>query len=140
MATTLATLQISTLAADSPGLSRPPEKLKIVLTVDGTDKIFIQGTDLWIVHETFELPSEIKINGRKWDCQWDKNASDHFTGLDPAFNPKAGAPIELRKSKGRGGVQIIEKPTSENGFTACIQIADVASGADRYEFTLTWEK
>lgn len=131
---------ISMAQQDVPRLSRPPDQLRVSLVVDGTDKIYVQGSSLWIVHETFVLPSNIKINGRKWDCQWTGNASDRYDQIDPVFKPLPGSDVDLRKTKGREGVQVIEKPTEANGFTACIQIADIASGADKYEFVLSWEK
>lgn len=123
-----------------PGLHRPPEKIKIALTVDGSDNIYIQGTDLWIVHETFEYPSDIRIDGRKWECQWNNNTSDHYTKLDPPFAPRPDGTVEVRKSKGRDGVILVQKPTAENNFTTVVRIADTANGSDRYEFLLTWEK
>ena len=116
------------------------EKMKVAITVDGTDKIFIKSNELWIVHESFELPRDIKINGKKWVCQWDNNTSDRYTKLDPPFVPRPGSAVDVRKLQGRVGVQLIQSPSSANDFTAIIQIVDVPTGADKYAFEISWTK
>jgi len=139
----LAVLLVANSYAQKPrlkGLRRPPEKIRIELTVDGTDKIFVQGNALWIEHEEYELPGNIKVSGRKWNPQWNDNVSDRFTQVDPAFEPYPGTAVNIRKSKGRGTVSIIQKPDETNGFTVCIRVNDAEGGADHYKLVLSFEK
>ncbi len=121
-------------------VERVQEALKLTIEVDGTDLVFVQGTQLWIVHQAAAFPEGIKVNGRKWKCRWNNNVSERFTSLDPALSPAEGTSIELKKRGGRGAANLIQRPTPENGHTACIQIADPESGSDKYELVLTWLK
>jgi len=88
-------------------------------TVDGSDLIHIQGNRVWIDHlsanpiqdSSFNLPSPL---------------------------PRGGVPLNLRKIRGRGNVQLVEQPSPQNRYTATVRIDDPQGGADRYVFQLTW--
>jgi hypothetical protein len=124
--------------ADQPKKTAEKEKMKVAITVDGADKIFVKSNELWIVHESFDLPRDIKIDGKKWICQWDNNTSDRYTKLDPPFVPRPGSVVDVHKLQGRSAVQLIQSPSSMNGFTAIILINDAAPGADKYAFVISW--
>lgn len=47
--------------------------------------------------------------------------------------------VEVRKSRGRGDVRLVERPSESNGYTARIRVEDPARGADRYGIVLRWE-
>ena len=49
------------------------------------------------------------------------------------------AEFEIRKSKGRGSLKILEAPNAANSFTAKVQIDDPARGADRYVLVVRWK-
>lgn len=52
--------------------------------------------------------------------------------------PRQSVNLSLNKKNGRGTVQVIQQPTRENGYTAIVRILDNDSGADDYEFELSW--
>ncbi len=49
------------------------------------------------------------------------------------------AEFDLRKTKGRGSVKILERPNSANSFTAKVQVDDPSRGADRYVLVVRWK-
>ena len=46
--------------------------------------------------------------------------------------------VNVRKTRGRGTVKVLEQPSWNNGFVAIIQIFDANGGADNYEVEITW--
>jgi predicted RNA-binding Zn-ribbon protein involved in translation (DUF1610 family) len=106
--------------------------------VDGTDIVHIRGRTLWIEHLDWQLPARITINGRKWNPSWDGNTSSQVS-LGVLTRPVNGSNVKLTKRLGRGTVNIVERPSSENERTLSIKVDDGAfGGADWYEFTATW--
>ena len=54
--------------------------------------------------------------------------------------PLQTAEIRLADVQARGQVEIIQQPTSENGFTVKVRIRDPQPGAEEYRFTLLWTR
>lgn len=54
--------------------------------------------------------------------------------------PRRNLPVSLRKVEGRGRVELIQTPDADNDYTAIVKIEDPKSGADTYEFELTWRR
>lgn len=54
--------------------------------------------------------------------------------------PRSEVPVSLRKRDGRGDVELIQTPSEDNDFTAIVVIEDDKSGADDYEFELSWNR
>ena len=106
--------------------------------VDGADIVHLRGRSLWIEHLDFQLPGRISVNGRKWNPRWDSNTSDRlFLGV--LTRPVKGTAVKLAKRIGRGEVSVVELPSPENQGTLSIKVDDGPfSGADWYEFTVTW--
>ena len=52
--------------------------------------------------------------------------------------PQRPLTVEVRKTKGRGSVEIVQQPSRNNGFAAVIEIYDPKGGAEDYEFELIW--
>jgi hypothetical protein len=52
--------------------------------------------------------------------------------------PRREASLTLDRRKARGQVEIIERPSPANGYTAVIEIRDTQGGAADYEFDLRW--
>jgi len=48
--------------------------------------------------------------------------------------------LEIRKNRGRGDVEILEKPWSGNNYAIVVRINDSQGGADEYEFELRWKQ
>ena len=46
--------------------------------------------------------------------------------------------LRINQRRGRGAVEVIERPSFANNFTALIRIRDEKGGADDYEFELIW--
>jgi len=47
--------------------------------------------------------------------------------------------FELEQKDGRGDIQLLERPSAANGFTAKLKFSDPKSGDDRYHARLRWE-
>jgi hypothetical protein len=47
--------------------------------------------------------------------------------------------LVVQRLEGRGEVDVIEQPTSRNGYTATLRIRDQRSGASRYRIVAYWE-
>lgn len=54
--------------------------------------------------------------------------------------PEKDVPVSVRKLDGRGKLELVEMPSAGNGYTAVVRIEDDKSGADTYEFELTWRR
>lgn len=46
--------------------------------------------------------------------------------------------IEVRKVRGRGDVDVIQRPSGNNGWTLIFEIEDKDGGADEYEVEVRW--
>ena len=54
--------------------------------------------------------------------------------------PESDVAVSLRKLDGRGDVELIQVPDTDNGYTAIVRIEDDKGGADNYEFELRWRR
>ena len=52
--------------------------------------------------------------------------------------PRRDVSVRVERLRGRGRVEVIQQPSSSNGFTAVIRINDAAGGADDYELEVNW--
>lgn len=53
--------------------------------------------------------------------------------------PRANGSISIARADGRGDIEVIEQPSSFNGYTARVRVRDRQRGADRYRLVVTWE-
>jgi hypothetical protein len=53
--------------------------------------------------------------------------------------PQQTGNIVVQRLEGRGDVDVIEQPSSRNGYTATLRIRDQRSGAARYRIVAYWE-
>src|SRR5271169_1349098 len=91
-----------------------PHVLVFRSMVDGRDVVKVSGSQLWIEHEEFELPTQFFINGKPWHPVWTDKTSAPLQGLSPAFNPRDPTKVKITQLKGRGPVSIIQLPTTAN--------------------------
>lgn len=113
-------------------------KMTFKAYVDGTDVVKLRGQNVWIEHQSWNLPIKISVNGKKWDPQWNGSTSALYK-LGWGFIQHRAANIKLTRHIGRGTITILEMPTSENQETLSIQMDDGAfGGADWYEFVVSW--
>ena len=116
-----------------------PHVLTFRAVVDGSDVVKVSGSQLWVEHEDFQLPSSMFINGKAWHPVWMDKLSDQYQGLNPAFHPGSSAKVKLTQLKGRGAVSIIQLPNTANEQTLAFRIDDnSAGGADTYQVQVTW--
>ena len=66
-----------------------------------------------------------------------KEDGSEFTQPIPRTKLKS---FKIDKKDGRGEVQLLEQPTSQNNFTARIQINDPKGGEDKYRIEVKWKR
>ncbi len=54
--------------------------------------------------------------------------------------PSASVDIDLRNVRGRGRVELVERPWEGNCYTAVVRIEDDSGGASGYSFDLEWRR
>ena len=77
-----------------------------------------------------------------------RQTCEHFAGRrlrDGRFNlsdplPSSPMDIELTDVRGRGRIELVEKPWEGNGYKAVVLIEDERGGAADYSFDLVWRK
>jgi hypothetical protein len=88
-----------------------------------------------------DIGCEIEIQGRRHQV---KDAGGSGTREKSAtFSaplPSSEVPVSVDKRDGRGRVDLIQTPSSSNGYTAVVRIDDDKGGADDYEFELRWPR
>jgi hypothetical protein len=68
--------------------------------------------------------------------QAEKEAS---IGCTAAVPERALLHFEVKKTKGRGTVKVVEAPSGANSFTGKVQIDDPSRGADKYVLVVRWK-
>ncbi len=59
------------------------------------------------------------------------------SSLDGALPPR-NLDLHVSKHEGRGQVDVMQQPSSWNGYTAVIRIRDGRAGSDYYDFDVSW--
>jgi hypothetical protein len=107
--------------------------------VDGSDVVKVNGSQLWIEHEEWQLPSAIFVNGKSWHPVWTDKICAPLQNLSPTFHPRDSMKIKITQLKGRGSVSIVQLPTTANDQTLSFRIDDGSfAGADTYQVQVTW--
>jgi hypothetical protein len=68
-------------------------------------------------------------------------AGKSFNNGQPTFSaamPARELTLQIEKKKVRGSVEVVERPTAANGYTAVIRVRDPQRDAADYEFVLSW--
>jgi hypothetical protein len=52
--------------------------------------------------------------------------------------PNRNISVDVNKTKGRGGVRVIQQPSKSNEYTAIVEISDSGSGAKEYQLDIYW--
>ncbi|MEK7831180.1 MAG: BON domain-containing protein, partial [Acidobacteriota bacterium] len=88
--------------------------------VDGVDEVIISGSSASVRHIGGNMPRETRAS--------------FSTAV-----PRSPVEVKLIWITGRGQVDIVQQPSSANGYTTIVRIDDSQKGGDkRYEFTLRW--
>jgi hypothetical protein len=88
-----------------------------------------------------DIGAEIAIRGNSHDVR-DQGGSG-TQEIDARFSqplPRSDVPVNLRKIRGRGRIELLQTPSARNNYVAKVRIVDEKSGADDYEFELTWRR
>src|SRR5215217_4924126 len=88
--------------------------------VDREKQIVMRGSNLW----TREV-------GR---TEPGRDHSRAFTTL-----PRQDGQVSVQLRDGRGNVDVIQQPNSQNGYTTIVRIVDGRSGSDNYRLTAFWQ-
>lgn len=83
---------------------------------------------------------ELRISGRRVDAitrsgQRVDNVNSNIRGNGL---PSHNVTVTLDRNSGRGSVQVVQQPSSWNGYTAVIRIYDPQGGASFYDFSAYW--
>lgn len=53
--------------------------------------------------------------------------------------PRTDGSVDVRVSRGRGSVDVVQQPSSRNDYTAVVRVRDDADGAGDYQITTYWQ-
>lgn len=70
------------------------------------------------------------------------SGTEYYDGIFSFTSPLPSEDVQVSVSKkdGRGTVKVIQQPSSDNNFTAIIQILDKNGGAREYELEISWTR
>ncbi|MBI5819499.1 MAG: hypothetical protein HZA88_10985 [Verrucomicrobia bacterium] len=110
--------------------SLPAERLTIVAVIHGVDELRLSRQNAQWIHKTGPPPTEVEINGRKWNPQQRPILTPSpLEGLDRKDADLSG--VVLHTIRGRGSVQL-----GRDCESLVIRFEDHPAGADTYEVTL----
>ncbi|HTK27327.1 MAG TPA: hypothetical protein VL327_12265 [Pyrinomonadaceae bacterium] len=74
----------------------------------------------------------------------EENTISGQTNPDGVFSftsPLPGSPVtvDVNRKKGRGKVRVIQQPSTDNDFTAIVEIYDDGGGAREYQLEIFWK-
>ena len=109
------------------GVGFPADSLRIVAAIDGSDELHISHRSATWVHQSWGQPTDVRLNGWKWNPQQRPVLSAGTNGwlLNPALDLSGAV---LHKLRGRGSVDL---GRDTNGLV--IRFDDPENGADTYE-------
>lgn len=83
---------------------------------------------------------ELRISGRRVDAitRSGQRVEDVNSNIRGSGLPSRDVTVTLDRNGGRGSVQVVQQPSSWNGYTAVIRIYDPQGGASYYDFTANW--
>ena len=68
-----------------------------------------------------------------------RNVTDQQVDFSGAL-PRREVITRIENVEGRGRVEMMEQPTSDNGFAAKVRVIDTGNGASFHRFTLAWDR
>jgi len=83
---------------------------------------------------------ELRISGRRVDAitRSGQRVEDVNSNIRGSGLPSRDVTVMLDRNSGRGSVQVVQQPSSWNGYTAVIRIYDPQGGASFYDFSAYW--
>jgi hypothetical protein len=111
-----------------PGTPAPPATpaiaegtCQIEAVIDGTAVVSLSGA------------------GATYEVLAGQPETDSSIGCQGPLPARPLAEFDVRKTKGRGSIKVIEPPNTSNSFTAKVRIDDPSRGADRYVLVVRWK-
>ena len=101
------------------------------------DTIKIQKNTLWIQHNAYDLPADVKINTKRWNPEWTRDKSSSYV-FDPPLAPIDPKTLSTKSSRGRTEIKVYEMPSEANGQTLTLKVEDSPNGVGEYTIILTW--
>ncbi len=113
--------------SDRGGIQEPPKRrgkesrgLTWYGGVDGKIRVMVRGNS---------FSSEV-VDGQP--------ATDERAVFARPLPDRADLNIVLKRIKGRGAVELVERPSSRNGYQLIFQISDPVQGSDVYQVDVSW--
>jgi hypothetical protein len=79
----------------------------------------------------------LTLRGRALEVRGDRDLVGRGERADAAVPRDPGA-VFVRVAEGRGDVDILQRPTSRNGWTLVVRVRDPRAGEDRYRLSAFW--
>jgi hypothetical protein len=97
-------------------------------------------TEVYEWQGTVDKEIQIQLRGNRASVQ-PIGAGDMRAGRGHVINglPQRNGTLVVQRLAGRGDVDVIEQPSSRNGYTATIRIRDSRGGADNYRIAVYFE-
>ena len=119
--------------------------------VDGVSDLILQGSTVHWHHLSYAAPGLLGgvneptyLNASPWTPSWPSAGENRDCNCDsqpsPAVPPLPthDQTVVLRKVSGRGSISVLEEPSAATGYAFRVELDDPSSGADWYEFVLTY--
>lgn len=111
----------------------------VLLGVTAATSAGAQERGLFTLNSTVDREVLVIVRGRDVQVRGTGQDASSRPRLDVREGvPRSPGEVLVRRTDGRGTVQVIEQPTSANNYTTTIRITDPPSGADNYAFLASW--
>lgn len=131
----------ATPAPTTPPAAKGPSKgsVTVSILVDGGDNLHLQGNSAWVLHRSWQKPTQATINQKNWKFEWAGNTSREFTEVAPPLPTEGNVTIQVSIEKAGGPISILQQPSAANKYETILFLNDeVKLGANVFEFTVNW--
>ncbi|MEM7602469.1 MAG: hypothetical protein AAF357_13755 [Verrucomicrobiota bacterium] len=119
-------------------------ELLLKVDIPNYSEMKVRGSEVWLDHSSGlgafpglrEDPLPAFVGGESWMPEWNGMQTDRYT-LQFAL-PLDEVAVSVKKTDGRGRIEIVEQPSVGNDFTITIGLHDNASASAYTEFELKW--
>jgi len=95
------------------------------------------GTVVW--NGRVDQAATIEFRGRQMEARSMRgNPVESAHATFSAAIPADGSQVRLQDVRGPGRVEIVQQPSSQNGYVAAVRVDDPGRGGGDYSFTLVW--
>lgn len=103
--------------------------------------LFAQGQQLFEWSGRVDREVQISMRGNRVSTRSMDNNSFDARERSRVFSsmPRQDGQVIAQVSSGRGRVDVIQQPSSQNGYTTVVRIQDPGSGSENYRVTAYWQ-